>query len=172
MAGSFYGKFFARRLNIYLLQRDPEQWKNLQINNKSTSQAPTPARVQSPAPPVSTPHTATNSARVKEGADEQAPAKSKKRKGDEIDQLFEAKLGKKVKKAGLGPDVAPSQPASVPKEEANETVKDGKEAKEKKRRKRDQGDLNGKDNDLKDILGAIKAAPKDDKSHKRKKRMA
>lgn len=84
---------------------------------------------------------------------------SKKRKvraDNEIDQLFEEKLGKKVKKAGLGGD-ATSQPAA-PKVDGT---------KDKKRRK---GEDEGKDKDLKDILGAIKAAPKDDKSHKRKKK--
>ena len=42
----------------------------------------------------------------------------------------------------------------------------------KKRRKREEEDADAKDKDLKDILGAIKAAPKEDKSNKRKKRTA
>jgi nucleolar protein 9 len=151
MAASFYGKFFARRLNIYLLQRDPEQWKNLQINNKSTSQAPTPMRVQSP-PATQPPKLALT----------EPPAKTKKRKGDEIDQLFEEKLGKKVKKAVLGSEVPTSQAAVSPEEP--------KERKKDRKRRKDEDEDGGKDKNLRDILGAIKAAPKDDKSHKRKKK--
>ena len=153
LAASFYGKFFARRLNIHLLLRDPEQWKNLQINVRSSAQ---PQAMQE-SRPVSTAqsHTATPDP-------QNAPAKlSKKRKArveDEIDQLFEEKLGKKVKKAGLGVDAsAPSAP------KVNQKV----EVKEKKRRKHDAA---AEDRDLQDVLGAIKAAPKDDKSHKRKKK--
>lgn len=92
----------------------------------------------------------------------EAPAKkSKKRKGDEIDQLFEEKLGKKIKKAGLAADVPPAQPvAAAPKEQP----------KEERKKKRKEIDGAGKDKDLAAVLGAIKAAPKDEKSHKRKKK--
>lgn len=164
LAASFYGKFFARRLNIYLLQRDPEQWKNLQVNNRSTSNAPTPAmtpaRVASPMPPTKS---AAQSAKATPelSRSQEAEKQSKKRKSrteDEIDQLFEEKLGKKVKKAGLAPEVAP----------APQAVAGRKEGKDKKRKK---GEDDVKDKDLKDILGAIKAASKgDDKSHQRKKK--
>ncbi|KAF8845591.1 ARM repeat-containing protein [Paxillus ammoniavirescens] len=82
LAASFYGKFFARNLNLYLLQRRPEDWKTLQSNNKAN----TPKTDQ----PIS-----------------QAPSSdkvSKKRSApeDEIDAVFDAALGNKTKKAAVG----------------------------------------------------------------------
>ncbi|GJE84753.1 nucleolar protein 9 [Phanerochaete sordida] len=161
LAASFYGKFFARRLNIYLLQRDPEQWKNLQVNNRSTSNAPTPAMT-----PARVASLMPGAPPAKATPEPEAARPSKKRKGrpeDEIDALFEQKLGKKVKKAGLAPDAPPAPAAAAPQD----GTKDGKE------RKRKKGDEGEKDKDLTDILGAIKAAPKgEDKSRKHKKKKA
>ena len=37
LIGSYYGKFFARNLNLYLLQRNSEQWKNMQASQKAVN---------------------------------------------------------------------------------------------------------------------------------------
>lgn len=151
MTGSFYGKFFARNLNLYLLQRNPEQWKTIQTNSKSVgSSQELSIDKQS--------HSQTNSAQAIE-ATKEVHGREKKRKArseDEIDQLFQEKLGKKIKKAGL----ATATPANTLL-----TRKD--EVKSKKQRSKD-GD--GKDNHLEAIFGAIKAAPKDDGSRRGKKK--
>lgn len=145
LIASFYGKFFARHLNLHLLQRNPEQWKTAQINSK--------AQAQPPAAPAPQPKADATAETPKE--------KSKKRKAqpeDEIEQLFQEKLGKKVKKAVL--EASGGVDAVEAKEERNET-------KERKRRK--DGDRE-KDRGLTDVLSAIKAAPKDDKTRRSKKK--
>lgn len=148
LVGSFYGKFFARNLNLYLLQRNPEQWKNIQINQKST--APAPSELQKKAN--------TTIAQTTDFTDAPAPPTDKKKRKtrpeDEIDQLFEQKLGKKVKKAELKTE-EPSQLEAV---------------EVKKERKRHKKDGEAKDRELEDVLGAIKAAPKDEKRHHKKKK--
>ncbi len=75
---------------------------------------------------------------------------------DEIDQLFEAKLGKKVKKAELS-----NAPAKVD-QDSEEHAKN-----EKKKHRKDKGEAADKGLDA--VLGAIKAAPKEEKRHHKKK---
>ena len=152
LVGSFYGKFFARNLNLYLLKKNPEQWKTAQAARKAALKIPTAS--DEPKEPAATPQGPEKSA--------QAPPalKNKKRKArptDEIDEVFET-LGKKVKRAELKADEVDA-PAKT------DTAKEAK--KEKKRRKRDD---DAKDKELEDVLGAIKAAPKDEKRHKHKKK--
>jgi len=141
LAGSFYGKFFARNLNLYLLQRKPEDWKNLQIQSKSAQVSKTVPPPSSTAPPTS----------------ESAPTPSseeklkKKRKrgtvpGNEIDALFEASLGKKIKRTALN---AAEIPSSV---EADKNL------------------VTKGDKELDDVLGAIRAAPKADGDFLKKKK--
>ncbi|KAI0069190.1 ARM repeat-containing protein [Artomyces pyxidatus] len=93
LAGSFYGKFFARNLNLYLLQRRPEDWRTLQASRSHPQAAPALA----PIPAEPTPESA-------------APPKKKRKReavaGDEIDALFEHALGKKVKKGSLAAEAA------------------------------------------------------------------
>ncbi|KAG6864208.1 hypothetical protein C0991_011572 [Blastosporella zonata] len=83
LAGSYYGKFFARNLNLYLLQRRPDEWKALPDRKRAQDALTKPIPAQ----------------------------KSIKRKRhtqpeDEIDAVFNASLGKRIKKAALG-DVTP-----------------------------------------------------------------
>ncbi|KZP05871.1 ARM repeat-containing protein [Athelia psychrophila] len=97
LAGSFYGKFFARHLNLYLLQRKPEEWRNLQIQNKAAQAlkaAPTPSTTTEP----STEPTPTS--------DEKSKKKRKRGSapGNEIDALFDTSLGKKLKRVALNPE--------------------------------------------------------------------
>lgn len=126
----------------------------------------TPARVASPMPAGrSTAPSAAPSAKATPDRqlDEKSGRKRKSRPEDEIDQLFEQKLGKKIKKAGLAPETPPPTVA----------LEQETQAKDPKERKRKKGDDDGRDKDLKDILGAIKAAPKgEDKGRKHKKKKA
>ncbi|KAH8105489.1 ARM repeat-containing protein [Cristinia sonorae] len=151
LAASFYGKFFARRLNLNLLRRDTEKWKNLQITSKPNPPPPPPA---APAPaPVPEP-----SSTVDPPADV-SPRKSGKRKRreqpeDEIDQLFSTALGKKTKKAELSSEHAAEKPA--PEKESKST-------------KAEKGA--GRDRVMEDVLGAIKTAPKSEVRSSKKKRL-
>lgn len=90
LAASFYGKFFARNLNLYLLQRQPEEWRTLQ-SNKTINSTKTDRQSSHPQP-TSTVVPAT------------FPEPSKRRGApeDEIDAVFEAALGNKIKKAAAG----------------------------------------------------------------------
>ncbi|CAL1702092.1 unnamed protein product [Somion occarium] len=146
LAGSFCSRFFARKLNLHLLQRNVDEWKDMQTNSKSTEQskpqAPASRVASAPVPPTNV-------------AEEPSTHKSQKRRRkdrteDEIDELFDTTLGKKIKRAGLT-DVEPAQV----KTKSSEKKKIVEEV-------RDKG--------LKDILGAIRAAPKDDRIHSKKKR--
>jgi len=101
---------------------------------------------KAPPTPVRTPATAPGDSHI--------PQKSSKRKRhaqpeDEIDVVFNASLGKRIKKAALG-DVASDIPRTIG---------------EKILKKR-SGTADG----LQAVLGAIKHAPKDEKSHEKRKR--
>ncbi|KAF9004819.1 armadillo-type protein [Cyathus striatus] len=154
LAGSFYGKYFARNLNMYLLKRKPDEWRSMQAERKN----------QSTMEPLSKAVKALSTEPTKSEAAPLPPmSESKKRKRkshpeDEIDALFDSALGKRVKKAALGDHVDVPKPDAISK---TKTEKDEK-SKKKERRKDDDG--------LQDVLGAIRAAPKDDKSHKKKRK--
>ncbi|KAJ3752248.1 hypothetical protein EV360DRAFT_13609, partial [Lentinula raphanica] len=80
LAASFYGKFFARKLDLYLLKRRPEEWKTGQVRK---------ARKKANMIPSTTFTTFTTS------TDPPSFTSSKKRKRedrvkDEIDELFDA----------------------------------------------------------------------------------
>ncbi|KAI0698876.1 armadillo-type protein [Cytidiella melzeri] len=151
LVGSFYGKFFARNLNLFLLKRDPEQWKAAQSKSKTQPDHTAKNSEASQLPPAATPTT--------DGRPESAVGKKQgNRKSvpdDEIDQLFEAKLGKMVKKAAL---------KEILGDAAAESVRES--APPKKRRK---GDVDEQHVGLRDIMGAIRAAPKGDDNHRTKK---
>ncbi|XP_006459728.1 hypothetical protein AGABI2DRAFT_202089 [Agaricus bisporus var. bisporus H97] len=147
LAGSFYGKFFSRNLNLYLLQRRPEEWRNFQTEKKRQADVvyqSSLAKKQEAA--SSLPQVATS-----EPVASPQPTKKRKRKGDEIDALFNASLGNKVKKAALGNEVKPPYPqASAAKEE-------------------NSADRDATDKGLLDVLGALKNAPKGEKRKKKRK---
>ena len=102
------------------------------------------------------------------GGRRKASAKAS-RPQDEIDALFDATLGKKVKKAELASNdkTGTGDKAESPsKSKAKEKEKDG----DKKSRKRKKGEEDAvEDRDLSDVLGAIRSAPKEDKGPKRKR---
>ncbi|KAG6861483.1 hypothetical protein C0995_015910 [Termitomyces sp. Mi166 len=140
LAGSYYGKFFARNLNLYLLQRRPNEWKTMQADRK---RAPDATEKSPSAPSLTNP----------ESANPVAAQKSAKRKRhvqseDEIDAVFNASLGKRIKKATLG-HVASTPLLSEP---------------EKMDVKNEAPDS------LRAVLGAIKSAPKDEKGNKKQKK--
>jgi nucleolar protein 9 len=143
LAGSFYGKFFARNLNLYLLQRKPDDWKNLQSQHKLSSQ-----------PANSTPTESSNETPTQLAPPSQKPRKRKRdtRPDDEIDALFNASLGKRIKKGVLEPEQAPSTVKGITGKHlaTSHTVTD---------------------TGLNDVLGAIRAAPKVEKGgHGKNKR--
>jgi len=140
LAASFFGKFFARNLNLYLLQRRPEEWRNLQSERKRSKE-------QHAAPTVSAP--------MVEMSTEPAPSdKKRKRKArpeDEIDALFNAKLGKRTKKAALSEITSTLDGPS-------EVIVDKDVAARKE------------DKELEQVLGAIRLAPKDHGYSKKKQK--
>ncbi|KAI3611102.1 rrna processing protein nop9 [Moniliophthora roreri] len=92
LIGSFYGKFFARNLNLYLLRRRPDEWRSTQSSKKQSSeehQTPTAEPAQVESKPQDTPK-----------------PKKRKRDGapkDEIDEVFASAPVKKMKGPGLAP---------------------------------------------------------------------
>jgi nucleolar protein 9 len=119
---------------LYLLKRNPEEWRNVQSQRKSES-------IQGRRIPASeqTPHAVTS---------EPQKRKRESRPLDEIDALFEASLGKRVKKGSLAVEGADARLQSA-QEATTEGVKDGT---------------------LLAVLGAIRAAP-DDKGRRKKSRV-
>ncbi|OBZ71991.1 Nucleolar protein 9 [Grifola frondosa] len=145
LAGSFYGKFFARNLSLHVLQRDPERWKNMQAAAKSAANVFSAPAQQSQTPSV--PATSANApVPAPDTVEKPSKKKRKTRPEDEIDALFDATVGKKVKKGELGEAAMLTKQATTGKEDI------------------------AADKNLKDVLGAIRSAPKDDKGHRKKKR--
>jgi nucleolar protein 9 len=131
LASSFYGKFFARNLNLYLLQRRPEEWRNLQSQLKRTQEQQKKQQIHI-LPESKSPETHLTDTQKRKYYPE-----------NEIDALFNEKLGKRIKKAALVDDVQ----AELPSVKSAEV----------------------EDKDLKQILGAIRVAPAN-AGHVKKKR--
>jgi nucleolar protein 9 len=140
LAASFFGKFFARNLNLRLLQRRPEEWRNLQSERKrSKEEQATPTET---VPTIETPVEPTPSDKNR---------KRKVRPEDEIDALFNAKLGKRIKKAALSETTSlPDDPSKVIAVK-DVVVKKG-------------------DKELEQVLGAIRLAPNSDGKSKKKQK--
>ncbi|KAH6888360.1 armadillo-type protein [Coprinopsis sp. MPI-PUGE-AT-0042] len=167
LAGSFYGKYFARKLNLFLLQRRPEEWRNLQSQKKAhadqQAQAQIPQQGQHQNGAKSNAkgnHTADGG----ENADHNTtspPNAAKRKRDNEIEDLFDAALGRKIKKAALGDGVTPAN--GVAKEQDTRSM-EGKSSK-KERKSRDHQDPG-----LAAVLGAIRQAPKNEESRSKKKK--
>ena len=84
---------------------------------------------------------------------------------DEIDAVFGAALGKKVKKAEL----AAAADGHTTSKAASDVRR--KEHKGEKRGKRKRARDEGADVGLEDVLGAIRSAPKEDKGSKKRKKI-
>ncbi|KZT66809.1 ARM repeat-containing protein [Daedalea quercina L-15889] len=172
LAGSFYGKFFARVLNLQLLKRDPDRWQDVQSGASASASASTiahptinaPAKLTQaqPAPKA----VALQQEQTAENTSE-LPGKPKKRKRklqqeDEIDALFEATLGRKVRKGELKSTESDEKGVRSEKDVRAKGAKlDGKAKRKTKRAEEEDKDLN-------DVLGAIRAAPKDDERRGKK----
>ena len=89
---------------------------------------------------------------------EKKRSKRKHRAEDDIDRLFDEKLGKKVKKAALDKEATDG--------DAQEKKEDDVPSRKHKKDKSGEQQPDG----LKDVLGAIKAAPKGEDGHRVKKK--
>ncbi|KAI0035625.1 ARM repeat-containing protein [Vararia minispora EC-137] len=167
LAASFYGKFFARRLNLHLLQRRPTEWRNMQ--SKPVAVAPKAGALL-----LTKPQTATLSQvdAPTSSKDVSGTEKRKRRHGeDEIDALFDSALGRKVKRAALGVDgesgEGPDEGAKKDRnggDARNADVASRREPKGKRKREEDRGGT------VVDVLSAIRAAPRTEEKMKMKKR--
>ncbi|RDB20532.1 Nucleolar protein 9 [Hypsizygus marmoreus] len=179
LAGSYYGKFFARNLNLYLLQRRPDEWKTMQADRKRLQD-----QANKPAPPLTPAAVTTTTSPTLESQPRSAKRKRHTQPEDEIDAVFNATLGKRIKKAALG-DAAPIPP---PKPEEKRPKKEPRMKDElqdglgdiraadaasiplsKPEEKRPKKEPRTKD-ELQDVLGAIRAAPKDEKARRKRGR--
>ncbi|TRM68525.1 armadillo-type protein [Schizophyllum amplum] len=93
LAGSFYGKFFVRKLNLALLKRKPDEWRDAQ-----STQRPKPAVKEATLPVSATKPAARVTPTYTKDADK---AKKRRRPDNEIDELFTASLGKRSKTARI-----------------------------------------------------------------------
>lgn len=91
LAGSYYGKFFAKNLHLYLLQHKPDEWKNLQSQRRKSL-------ASNGLPHIKTAGTTTNIGDKPQGR--RSPTK-RKREEDEIDALFESNFVRGVKSGAL-----------------------------------------------------------------------
>ncbi|CAA7270741.1 unnamed protein product [Cyclocybe aegerita] len=142
LAASFFGKFFARNLNLYLLQRRPDEWRNMQSEKKRVSE-PDLSKLW----PTQSGASLTPLEESPALLDNDKKRKRKSRPRDEIDELFSSALGKRSKKAAL---------ADVPLTRAAIT---------KPSKSKDEPT----DNSLEQVIGAIRSAPKSD-FHQKKRR--
>ena len=96
LAGSQYGKYFVRNMNLLLLKRDPETWRVQQSSKREVSGPSTSGQTKSVS--VSAP------GKPPEVEAKDKPSSKRKRKdGDDIDKLFDSALGKKQKRSALPP---------------------------------------------------------------------
>jgi nucleolar protein 9 len=91
--GSYYGKYFAKRLKLHLLQRRPDEWRELQSQGKIADVSNSVKHVDSHTKPE----------------DKGGKKRKRSRQPDEIDVLFRDALGKKPKKGALVLDVGDGQ---------------------------------------------------------------
>ncbi|KAG9219045.1 hypothetical protein CCMSSC00406_0001455 [Pleurotus cornucopiae] len=122
------------------LKRKPDEWRNLQSQRGRGTQAQRnePKAVAVPPTPVS--HDQSNEVAEAEPGERRKGKRS--RQVDEIDALFNARLGKKIKNGALGDKVESS-------EHAKELSSDPS---------------------LAGVLGAIRSAPKDDKKRRKQQK--
>ncbi|KAG2148028.1 armadillo-type protein [Suillus clintonianus] len=140
LAASYFGKYFARNINLYLLQRRPEEWRELQSQSKSSS-----GPITSPSSLPSAPSQAAQRPNSNDAEVSHLSKSSKKRRSrpeDEIDAVFNASLGTKVKRTAVSATDS-SEKLVV---------------------------QNSMDQGLQDVLGAIRAAPGDDSSRGKRQR--
>jgi len=111
LAASYYGRFFARNLNLQLLQRCPDEWRTMQIERKKQKDAQAKMTAATPAPLADSKEEKEKDggSPSKQTVKDEKKTKKRKRQSSkgEIDSLFDSTIGKKVKRAALnneGPD--------------------------------------------------------------------
>ena len=132
-----------RNLNLYLLQRKPEDWRNLQSERKRAQDEEKRQTAAAAAAPPSAPAPKEESPALPP-APQSESRKRKSRPENEIDALFNEKSGKRIKKAAPSDIKTASAVAEAP------SFKKGKS-----------------DKDLDQVLGAIRLAPANDGKKKR-----
>ncbi|KAF9649340.1 ARM repeat-containing protein [Thelephora ganbajun] len=100
LAGSQYGKYFVRNMNLLLLKRDPDAWRAQQSSRGKVPISSTSGQTKS----ISSISTAE---KPSEQPSAEAPpkliSKRKRKEGDDIDKVFDSTLGKKQKRSALPP---------------------------------------------------------------------
>lgn len=97
LAGSQYGKYFVRNMNLLLLKRDPDAWRAGQVSKK---EAPNPSvGEQGESTPISAPEKLSELS--SKGVPPKLSLKRKAKEGDDIERLFDSTLGKKRKRSAL-----------------------------------------------------------------------
>ncbi|KAJ3990394.1 armadillo-type protein [Lentinula detonsa] len=139
LAGSYYGKFFSRNLNLYLLKRRPDEWKTFQSQKKANNNSTITTTLSIVNDASDLPFT--------EAADSSETKTKKKRKRearvkDEIDELFDSVQNKKKSKSDK---IAVTTDSSTAVRVAKEPLAS---------KPTDRG--------LRDVFDAIRAAPKTD----------
>jgi nucleolar protein 9 len=152
LAGSYYGKFFSRNLHLYLLQRRPEEWRNLQAESHKQKQQSQGTNVTTKKVPVAM---SVSSEIGKPPPLQTAAAKRRhsEKPEDEIDAVFNAGLGKKPRTAALRADDKMDDTPEIP-QAVTKPLK---------------GERNP-DKELQGVLGAIRLVPKDVKGSRKKRK--
>jgi nucleolar protein 9 len=117
LAASYFGKFFARNINLYLLQRRPDEWRELQSQRKSGSGSITaihPAASMTPQKP--------NSEDAEVSPSSKKSKKRRSRPEDEIDAVFNSSLGAKVKRTAV--NVTSSSDKSIVEKSVDQGLQD------------------------------------------------
>ncbi|KAI0260538.1 armadillo-type protein [Gloeopeniophorella convolvens] len=113
LAAAPHARFFVRGLALPLLQRRPEEWRRLHATPSVLAAAPAKR-----ADPAEVPPPAETEKKEKKRKTETERDGKKRKRGDEIDALFDGALGRKVARGAL----APAPRGGVPVEEAEVEV--------------------------------------------------
>ena len=97
LAGSQYGKYFVRNMNLLLLKRDPDAWRAQQSSKKEVSTPSTSGKKE----PALTP--ALEKPPPEQTVALKLSSKRKRKESDDIDKLFDSTLGKRQKRTALPP---------------------------------------------------------------------
>ena len=97
LAGSHYGKYFVRKMNLLLLKRDPDAWRARQASNRE-AQIPSTSGQVKPVP-ISAPDKSLEQPPTR--APPKLSSERKRKEGDDIDKLFDSALNKKQKRSAL-----------------------------------------------------------------------
>ncbi|KAF9268292.1 hypothetical protein L218DRAFT_918805 [Marasmius fiardii PR-910] len=176
LIASFYGKFFSRNLNLYLLRRRPDEWRSLQSQTKAQITATQAAEKGTLSPHVGSKAAADSK---EETASEPQPERKKEKKrkrktemegGDEIDQVFARAPLKKFKGSVPAAVTTTATTTSNKHDDDDEDEKSSKSKSKSKNRDAEavvHDDVEG-DPSLKDVFDAIKSAPKSESRGKGK----